>query len=154
MDSGSSDAWIPPVAFHFRVEFQWDDNSRASASFSEVDGLCQELLFEERKMDSDNTPGYPKGVKIQDITLKRSLEPIDEVISKWVQDAFNVFYSGWIAPCTLIVSLLDESGNATAAWEFQRVIPFRWKLGTLSASESKLAVESLTLRFSRLTRTK
>jgi len=153
MPSGSN-AWIPPVAFYFRVEFQWDDNSRASASFSEVDGLCQEFLFDERKTDSDSTPGYPKGIKVPDITLKRSLEPMDDAITRWVTDAFNVFSNGWIAPCTLIVSLLDEEGNAKAAWECQRAVPLKWKLDALNATDNRLAVETLTLRYTRLTRTK
>lgn len=43
-----SKTWKPPVAFHFQVEFQWEGN-KASASFAEVDGLGQELVFENGK---------------------------------------------------------------------------------------------------------
>lgn len=43
-----SKTWKPPVAFHFQVEFQWEGN-KASASFAEVDGLGQELVFETGK---------------------------------------------------------------------------------------------------------
>lgn len=155
MASGNQNPWNPPVAFHFRVVFQWEDNDRASASFAEVDGLSQELaLTSADGWGKDGFPGLPTDVKVSDITLNRSLEPLDERITKWVTQSFNVLNSGWIDPCRLIISLLDEEGKATAAWLCMRAIPVKWKLGALNASESKLAVESITIRSTSLKRTK
>ena len=154
MPPGNKNPWIPPVTFHFRVEFQWEGNDRASASFSEVDGLGQELVLGGEAKRMDSFPGLPTDLKVSDITLSRSLEPLNERITQWFVQGFNVFDEGWIAPCLLIISLLDEKGEATAVWECLRAIPFRWKLSPLNASESKLAVESLTIRCTTLKRSK
>ena len=91
-----SNTWKPPVLFHFSVEFQWM-LARASASFAEVDGLGQELVLESNAARSGEAPGYPKGVKVGDIVLKRALEPLSDLITIWVQCCFNFTEIGWIS---------------------------------------------------------
>lgn len=146
-----SNTWKPPVLFHFSVEFQWADNSRSSASFAEVEGLSQEIVFSN---STDGMPELPMDVKVANITLKRSLEPLNEKISQWVSQCFNFLNTGWITPCKLIVSLLDEGGEAIAAWTCIHAVPFKWNLNPLNASESRIAIESLTLRYTELIRNK
>ncbi len=147
-----SQTWTPPVSFRFSVEFQWADNSRSSASFAEVDGLGQEIVLPESA--SGGLPGFPAAVKVPDITLKRSLEPLSEPISRWLDRSFHFLDNGWIEPCKLVICLLDETGGAAAAWVCMQAVPLKWRLHPLNASESRLAIETLTLRYTRLIRSK
>jgi len=149
-----SKRWTPPVSFHFSVEFQWADNSRSSASFAEVEGLGQEIVLSGNVARAEALPGFPTEVKMPDITLKRSLEPLSEKISQWLNRSFNFLDNGWIEPCKLVVCLLDKEGGATAAWVCMQAVPLKWTLHPLNASESRLAIESLTLRYTRLIRSK
>ena len=55
-----------------------------------------------------------------------------------------------IDPCTLIISLLDEQKNPVASWECQRAVPHKWKLDDLNAESSGLAIESITLKHTKL----
>lgn len=144
-----STAWKPPVLFHFSVEFQWKDD-KASASFAEVEGLGQELVLEKGKDETE----LPVGVKTSDITLKRALEPLDEKITVWVKNTFRFLYGAKIKPCTLLVTLLDEQGKPTAKWTCDWAFPVKWSVNPLNASESRIAVESITLRYKSLRRSK
>lgn len=146
-----SNTWKPPVLFHFSVEFQWM-LARASASFAEVDGLGQELVLEGNAARSGEAPGYPKGVKVGDIVLKRALEPFSDLITIWVQCCFNFTEIGWIEPCNVAISLLDEEGIIVARWHCLRAIPIKWSAAGLDASKSEIATETLTLRYTKLIR--
>lgn len=144
-----SKTWKPPVLFHFSVEFQWG-NDKASASFAEVDGLGQELVFEKGKDETE----LPVDVKVTDITLKRAIEPINEKITVWVKNTFRFMYGAKIKPCTLLISLLDEQGKPIARWTCERAYPVKWTVSPLNASESKIAAETITLRYQSLSRNK
>lgn len=144
-----SKTWKPPVLFHFSVEFQWGKD-KASASFAEVDGLGQELVLEKGKDETE----LPVDVKVTDITLKRAIEPINEKITVWVKNTFRFMYGAKIKPCTLLISLLDEQGEPIAQWTCERAFPVKWTVSPLNASESKIAVETITLRYKSLRRNK
>lgn len=146
-----SKTWKPPVLFHFRVDFQWK-TGKASASFAEVDGLGQELVLDSKLVKSDNTPGYPKNVKPDDIVLKRAIEPLSEQITSWLKECFNFRDTGWIDTCTVIISLLDENNKITARWACAQAIPIKWKVSGPNASKSEIAMETITLRHTKLIR--
>lgn len=146
--------WNPPVLFHFKVEFQWTDNSRTSASFAEVDGLGHDLVFSGSSKTDDRFPGFPTDVKVEDVVLKRSLEPLDEKISQWVTTCFDFLNTGWIEPCRVIITLLDGESKIAACWTCLHAIPVKWKLNPLNASESKIAIESITLKHTKLIRSR
>lgn len=143
--------WTPPVLFRFSVDFQWG-RSKASASFAEVDGLGQELVLDTAAAKFERAPGYPQSVRAEELVLKRALEPLNERITAWLKACFDFRETGWIEPCTVIVTLLDESGRATARWVAVRTIPTKWRAGGFSATESKLAAETITLRPAKLIR--
>ena len=144
-----SKTWKPPVLFHFSVEFQWGQD-KASASFAEVEGLGHELVLEKGK----DVIELPVDVKVTDITLKRALEPLNEKITVWVKNTFRFMYGAKIKPCTLLVSLLDEQGKPAAKWTCDWAYPVKWSVSPLNASESKIAVETITLRYKSLRRSK
>ena len=146
-----SKTWKPPVAFHFQVEFQWEGN-KASASFAEVDGLGQELVFENGKDQAGIR--LPEDVRVNDLVLRRALEAINEKITTWVKNAFRFKYGEKIKPCNMTVTLLDEKNKIAASWICTRVIPVKWSMAPLNASESKIAIETITLKYEEIRRSK
>lgn len=146
--ASDSNTWNPPVLFHFRVDFQWTGGDKTSASFAEVDGLSQELVLAKGE---DNIE-LPEDVKYTDIILKRALEPINEDISLWINNAFRFKEGIKITPCTLLISLLDEQDNIVAQWTCEWTFPIKWSINPLNASESKVAIETITLRYRSLRR--
>lgn len=93
-------------------------------------------------------------LKPSDIVLKRALEPFDDKIAAWLKECFSFQYTGWIEPRVVIVSLLDEKKNIMARWICERAILVKWSLAPLNASESKVATETITLRSTKIRRTK
>lgn len=144
-----SNTWKPPVLFYFKVDFQWKGGDQASASFAEVDGLSQEFVFTKR----EDNPELPEDVKHTDITLKRALEPVDEKITTWVNNAFRFKEGIKITPCTLLIYLLDEQNAIVATWTCEWTFPIKWSINPMNAAESKLAIENITLRYKSLRRT-
>lgn len=142
-----SKTWKPPVLFHFSVEFQWGKD-KASASFAEVDGLGQELVLET----GSNKVDLASDVKVSDVILKRAIEPINEKITVWVRNTFLFKYGAKIKPGTLHISLLDEQDKIAARWTCEWAFPIKWTVNQLNASESKIAVETITLRCKSLRR--
>ena len=141
-----SKTWKPPVAFHFQVEFQWEGN-KASASFAEVDGLGQELVFENGKDQAGIR--LPEDVRVNDLVLRRALEAINEKITAWVKNTFRFKYGA-----KMTVTLLDEKNKIAASWICTRVIPVKWSMAPLNASESKIAIETITLKYEEIRRSK
>ena len=146
-----SKTWKPPVAFHFQVEFQWEGN-KASASFAEVDGLGQELVFENGKDQAGIR--LPEDVRVNDLVLRRALEAINEKITAWVKNTLRFKYGAKIKPCNMTVTLLDEKNKIAASWICTRVIPVKWSMAPLNASESKIAIETITLKYEEIRRSK
>lgn len=146
-----SKTWKPPVAFHFQVEFQWEGN-KASASFAEVDGLGQELVFENGKDQAGIR--LPEDVRVNDLVLRRALEAINEKITAWVKNTFRFKYGAKIKSCNMTVTLLDEKNKIAASWICTRVIPVKWSMAPLNASESKIAIETITLKYEEIRRSK
>nr|DAS72305.1 MAG TPA: tail tube protein [Caudoviricetes sp.] len=150
--ANNPDSWHSPVGFHFSVAFLLED-AQVSASFSEVDGLSQEMGFGARGRKSSGNADYPKEIKVSSLVLKRALTPLDDKVAAWIRKNFNFLKNGRIVPCSkIIVSLLDENRNPIAGWECRWVIPVKWQLSPLDSSQSKIAVETLTLKYKELER--
>ncbi len=135
--------------FHFSVEFQWG-NDKASASFAEVDGLGQELVLEK----GDGRIDLATDIKVPELVLRRALEALNEKITVWVKNTFLFRSGARITPCNLHVSLLDETNKVIARWVCEWAFPVKWTVNPLNASESKIAVESITLKYKSLRRNK
>lgn len=149
-----SNTWKPAVQFHFKVIFQWD-GSEASASFAEVDGLGQSLTLSSQTGVNRDGQMSVVGVSVEDLVLKRAIEPIDDKISKWLKECFSFLDGGWIRICNISISLLGEDeSEELARWKCLRAVPLKWKINPLNASESKIAIETLTLKYKELIREK
>ena len=154
MPGGDDKNWTPPVNFYFRVEFQWgSSNDKTVASFLEVSGLDEEVAVEAVKSNIEGGMRPTGRIKHGNIVLKRPLKYLNEDIRKWVKECFSfTLGDNRIRPCLVIISLLNPEGKPCAGWECSRAFPVKWSLDPMNSSESKLAIESLTLCYSRLSR--
>jgi len=134
--------WDPPVIFRFQVEFQKNGN-KASASFAEVDALEQELVFSS---GGETGSELPSGVRMRNITLKRALEPLNEQITVWIKNTFRFRFTGKVEPRNMTVSLLDAQNKVVASWICERALPVKWSVSPLNASDSRIAIETITLQ--------
>lgn len=148
--SANTNNWASPVQFHFSVVFKLPSGDTA-ASFRSVSGIDQTLALQQQAQQGDNVAVGSHS----DIVLSRALEPLSENVSTWVNDCMSFKETDKkIEPCTLIISLLDEQKNPVASWECQRAVPHKWKLDDLNAESSGLAIESITLKHTKLRRIK
>ena len=116
------------------------------------DGLGQELVFENGKDQAGIR--LPEDVRVNDLVLRRALEAINEKITAWVKNTFRFKYGAKIKPCNMTVTLLDEKNKIAASWICTRVIPVKWSMAPLNASESKIAIETITLKYEEIRRSK
>ena len=96
----------------------------------------------------------PEDVRVNDLVLRRALEAINEKITAWVKNTFRFKYGAKIKPCNMTVTLLDEKNKIAASWICTRVIPVKWSMAPLNASESKIAIETITLKYEEIRRSK
>ena len=57
-----------------------------------------------------------------------------------------------VAPVDVIVALLGERGEPLTAWMLHRALPVSWSVADLDAASPAIAVESLELAVTRMTR--
>lgn len=149
----SHEDWSYPLGFIFHAEFQWGSD-HAAASFMEISGLDQEMVFQETQQQGDDGAWLklPRQVKHGNLVLKRPLEPLSEKITEWVKSCLAFSRNGWINPSLLVITLCNERGEVAASWECSRAFPIKWGLSALDSQKSGLAIETLTLNYNILER--
>lgn len=137
--------YYPPTGFHFRVEFLSNQFTANDIRFQEVDGLSVTVETEDYKEGGENrfTHSLPVRTKYADLKLKRGLL-VDSGISEWVKAALEKFD---FEPLDLIVTLLNEEHVPMASWNIVNAIPVEWTIAPFNAEESKVVIESLTLKY-------
>lgn len=154
MPDGNNNNWIPPVSFYFNVVFQWG-SQQATASFMEVSGLEMSMTTKKiHPLGDDGGQLLPTGeINHSNIVLKRPLEAIDKEIAKWVKECFSFMIgNNKIRPCLLLISLLDPDNQPYASWKCSQAFPIKWSLSPMNSEESKLSIETLTLKCKTLER--
>src|SRR3569833_2355536 len=77
------------------------------------------------------------------MVLKRGMTLISGVTA-WMIDATENFN---YTPTNLLVSLLDENHLPVSSWYVINAIPIKAEISSFAAEESKIVIESLTLRY-------
>lgn len=145
--------WIPPVEFYFRVDFQWR-SEHFQASFMEVQGLNMQLKTDEVQSDSTMRVKVPKGLTHGNITLKRSLEPLSEPFSQWMNECFGYLENKdrQLKAYDMIIKLLNKDGKPLAGWLGRHAYPIQWDMSGMNAMEGKLVTESIIMACNSLKR--
>jgi len=142
----------PPPAFHFRVSFGLASNT-LDASFQEVSGIGARIETEEVVEGGENTFVHrlPTKVTHGNLVLKRGLVSMDSEFVTWCQDTFASGLGG-IVTTAVHVRLLDSEQAPLCGWTFAGAYPVDWQLGSLDAMENKVALETVELAYTTVTR--
>ncbi|WP_074224595.1 phage tail protein [Algoriphagus halophilus] len=149
MDYGFfQDGYAPPTAFHFSVKFlKYGD---MESSFQEVSGLKVSVKVTEKKEGGDNEYVHylPNPPVFQDLVLKRCLLPNEE-LTNWCRDALEKFK---FEPLNLQIILLGPNRESMASWTVEKAFPISWELSPLNSTKNELAIETLTLKYTKFTK--
>ncbi len=136
----------PFPSFHFLVNFELPPLP-VDMRFQDVSGLTVEAQYETYKSGGQNGFEYrlPNRPRYSDLVLKRGY-PLVSGVTAWMIDAFeNYNYQ----PTNLTISLLDEEHIPVSSWYIINALPVRWELSSLNAEESRILIETMTLRYDR-----
>lgn len=141
---------LPPVGFHFRVEFTDLEAGTVDTRFQEVSGLAAEVTVEELAEGGENRFAHrlPGRAKYGNLVLRRGMVT-DSALQRWCEDAILHFQ---FKPVTVNVTLLNEKHEPLVAWRFERAWPVKWALSDFKAQENAIVVETLELAYSYFTR--
>lgn len=141
-----AESLYPPVGFHFRVEFQDNDElDGAEVHFQEVSGLAVEIETLNQKVGGENRFEYrlPVRAKHANLVLKRGLISDSKVIM-WVKDSIETLE---VSTATILVTLLNENSEPLSSYTFTHAWPQKWSISDFNAEESKLVIETLELAY-------
>lgn len=107
---------------------------------------------QERKDDEYSRVKIPKDITHGNITLKCPLYPLSNSFGKWINECFSYADKGTIKAYDMVIKLLGANGKPVAGWLCSHAYPINWSLGSLDASKSELAIESIVMTCNRLKR--
>lgn len=139
-----ADFYYPPWGFYYKVEFDISKN-KDDVRFQSVSGLSVEYDFENFKEGGENRFEHklPVRTKYADLVLKRGMLTNSDVI-KWFLDAFR---DRQFKPSEVIVTLMNEKGDALRAWKVANAIPKKWLVSDFNANENSLVIETMELTY-------
>jgi phage tail-like protein len=145
--TGRPDRSPDPVrAARFTLSLDSDD----VGSFTEISGLAVTIDVEEVVEGGNNgyTHRLPKGMKWQNIVLKRGVTDSDVLLS-WLADCSGPRLESLeaknfqIPKRTATITVHDGLGKPVRAWRLEGALPVRWTGPRFAASAAELAVEEL-----------
>lgn len=140
----------PLVGFYFRVFFQFQPIMNIDGSFQSVSGLKATLETEAIAEGGINRYKHqlPLRTSYQDLVLKRGMVSNLSVLTKWCALALEDYV---FAPVDLTVLLMNENSMVSKGWYISHAIPVSYEIGEFNAEESKLVIESITLKYNYFT---
>ncbi len=137
--------YVPPVGFHFSVQFDLPDATASDLRFRDVAGLTMELEELSYAEGGENRFSHrlPVRARYPDLVLKRGLL-VDSGLRDWVRNAVENLI---IVPVTVWVTLLNEAHDPLQTYTVVGAWPKKWVISDFSAESSALVVESLELAY-------
>ena len=141
--------YIPPVGFHFRVEFLDISTVDNDTLFQSVSGLNVDMQTETVKEGGENRFEHvlPVRSKYADLVLKRGVL-MDSGVIAWCRDAFEAFV---FQPTTILVHLLNEEHEPLITWNVVHAWPKKWSVSDLNAEQGAVFIETLELSYNFFT---
>ncbi len=134
----------PSPSFRFQVEIQ----GLTVAHFSE----CSGIEFEQETFDykegglNSRVHRLPGRFKFSNLTLKKGIAVDGQPLWDWVSSVVQAADSGQVTTHAVTVTLYDAGGKSKVrAWGFQEAYPVKWSATALSAEQTAIAIETLTL---------
>ena len=127
----------PFKSFSFLVEI----DGVTAAAFRSVSGLAAEAeVIEFRELGGSHSIKLPGRILYPNVTLRRGLTTSRELWDWW-----ETVRDGTLQRRTLLIALLDDSGQPVLRWTLREAWPVRWELSELDASKNEVAIETLEL---------
>jgi conserved hypothetical phage tail region protein len=144
--------WSLPVVFHFSVKL-----GTSEVSFSEASGLETSIETKDVRNGGDNSTTYhlPERIKFSELVLKRGQVSENDSFFSWCKQNMDTGSSSCtVFPQSIEVSLLNEKNNPLATWRFEGAYPFKWSFSTLDAMKNEISIETISLKYWNMKRTK
>ena len=123
--------------FSFLVEI----DGVAAAAFTSVSGLAAEAeVIEYRELGGPQSIKLPGRIRYPNVTLRRGLTTSRDLWNWW-----QTVRDGTIQRRTVLIALLDDSGQPVLRWTLREAWPAKWELSELDASKTEVAIETLEL---------
>ena len=135
----------PLPKFYFSVTLGADDK----VSFQEVDGLESETQVIEYR--HGNSPIYapikmPGLAKVGNVTMRKGIFVNNNKFWAW----YSEIKLNTIARRTVVVNLLDETGNPKMVWTLNNAFPTKVTGTDLKSEGNEVAVESIEIAYETL----
>lgn len=144
-DGTNKDSIWPLPKFYFSVIIRGQ-----VVPFQEVSGLDTETqIIEYRHGDSKqfSTIKMPEINKFSNVTLKKGMFSNDNNLWDW----FNSIKMNTIKRDTIVIQLLDETGNPTMTWRLLNAWPVKIFGTDMKSDENEIAVKSIEIVHEGLT---
>lgn len=146
-DGSAQGATWPLPKFRFEVDL---GTELKGVGFQEVSGMdVENQVIEYRKSNSplfspEKMPGL---VKYGNVTMKRGIFVNDNVFWDWhAEIKMNL-----IKRRTVLIKLLDESGNVTMQWQLDNAWPTKISSTDLKSEGNEVAIDTLEIAHEQLT---
>jgi phage tail-like protein len=127
----------PFKSFSFVVEI----DGVAAATFKSVSGLAAEAeVIQFRELGSPHTLKLPGRIRYPNVTLRRGL-----TTSRDLWDWWETVRDGNLQRRTVLITLVDDSGQPVLRWTLREAWPVKWELSELDAAKNEVAIETLEL---------
>ena len=134
----------PSPSFRFRVQI----NGVEVARFAE----CGGLEFEQETFDykegglNSRVHRLPGRFKFGNLTLKKGIATDGQQLWDWITSVVKTANTGHVTTHDLTVYLFDLSGQRPLrSWEFRGAYRVKWSATALTAEQTAIALETLTL---------
>lgn len=144
-----TDAFYPPVAFHFSVSLDGALGSSPDASFQEVSGIKVEFGTEEVAEGGQNQFAHrlPTQARYANLVLKRGVVVAASPLASWMSNTLGSQLTRPIKLRELMVTLQNEQHDPLINWRFVNAYPVRWETSSLNAMENTVLTETMEFAY-------
>lgn len=145
----------PIGGFNFQLSFSGLSGA-IETSFKEVSGITMEMATEEIAEGGENRFKHrvPTGTKFQNLVLKRGMVEATSELTTWCMGTIGSGLEDVIKTKTVVVKLLNDSGDPIKSWNFENAWPVKWDASSLNSMNNEILIETLEFSFTRFTELK
>ncbi|NKB98534.1 MAG: phage tail protein [Pseudomonadales bacterium] len=132
----------PVPAFHFSVRIGSESEEIA---FRDVEGLHSHVAVEPASEGGENrfVQLVPTRVKNSPLVLSRGIGKTNSSLVRWCKETLEGGLAQRITTKPIYVTVVDENEESVQQWLFNNAYSVEWKLESLSAEGSEIAIEEV-----------
>ena len=144
----------PATSFYFSAVIDADIYASHTA-FTQVSGLDVEREVEEIKEGGENrfVHRVPGRLKHGNLVLKRGMVDVVDPLYLWCKTALEGDLDRPIVPRNVMVILFQADQTPLVVWNCASAWPVKWSIAAFDAMQGQVAMETLELSYTTLTRT-